>query len=162
MGKILKVKEAIKIAKKIREQNKSVVLAGGCFDILHIGHIKFLENAKKYGDVLFVLLESDTNVKKQKGDNRPINTQTNRAIILSSLTAVDYTVILPELKTDNEYDAIITKIHPSIIATTDNDPHRVHKERQAKQINEKVAYVIKRIYDQSTSKLASLLKGESL
>lgn len=155
MNKILKVKDAIKIAKKIREQNKSIVLVGGCFDILHVGHIKFLENSKKRGDVLFVLLESDTKVRKLKGNNRPINNQQKRALVLSAISYVDFVVILPDLKTDSEYDDVITKIHPDIIATTINDPNIIHKKRQANLIKAKVLSVTKRISDQSTSKIAA-------
>lgn len=162
MSKILKVIEAIKIAKKLRKQNKSIVLAGGCFDILHIGHIKFLENSKKCGDVLFVFLESDKAVRRLKGYNRPINNQENRAIVLSALSSVDFVVMLTNLKKDCEYDKIITKIHPSIIATTPNDSNIIHKKRQAKLIDGKVMYVAKRISDQSTTKIASLATEEIL
>lgn len=157
MSKILEVKEAIKIAKKLREENKSIVLAGGCFDILHLAHVKFLEKAKRRGDVLFILLESDDNVRKLKGKNRPINSQKNRAIVLSSLTSVDYVVLLSNLKTNDQYDTIVTQIQPSIIATTAKDPNILHKMRQAKQVNGKVVSVLQRISDQSTTKLTKLI-----
>lgn len=162
MNKILNLESAIKTAKKLRKQNNSIVLAGGCFDIIHTGHVMFLENARKYGNVLFVFLESDEAVRKLKGNNRPINFQKNRALVLAALSAVDYVIMLPNLKTDREYDEVILKIRPSIIATTAYDPNLEHKKRQAKLINGKVIYVIKKIYDHSTSKLASLLKSETL
>lgn len=157
MSKILKVDAAIKIAKKLREQNKSIVLSGGCFDILHVAHVKFLENAKKQGNILFVLLESDDNVRKLKGKNRPINSLKNRAIVLSSLSSVDYVVQLPNLKNDTDYDRVVSQIRPSIIAITAKDPNIVHKIRQAKQINGKVVRVLQRISDQSTTRLAKLI-----
>lgn len=162
MSKILKVEEAIKIAQKLREQNKSIVLVGGCFDILHVAHVKFLEKSKQKGDVLFVLLESDRSVQKLKGKNRPINTQKNRAIVLSSLFHVDYIVLLPNLKTNDQYDRIVRQINPYIIATTAKDPNILHKMRQAKQINGKVVCVLQKISDQSTTRLARLINQDLL
>ena len=162
MSKILNAEKAIKISKQLREKNKRIVLAGGCFDILHIGHVKFLENAKKLGDVLFVLLESDESVKKLKGKNRPINQQKERAGVLRALETVGHVVLLKNMKTDNDYDSLITQIKPHIIATTQNDPYKKHKERQANLINGKVAYVIQRIKSKSTTKFAKLTKRNSL
>ena len=161
MGKLVNVKQATKLSQKLRSRGRKTVLAGGCFDILHIGHVKFLEKAKQQGDILFVLLESDDNVRKLKGKNRPINTQKNRAMVLSALTSVDYIVLLPNLKTNDQYDTIVSQIHPSIIATTAKDPNILHKKRQANQINGKVVYVLKRISDQSTTRLAKLI-GQDL
>jgi len=162
MNKILKVDAAIKIAKELRQKGSSIVLAGGCFDILHVAHVKFLENAKKQGDALFVLLENDYNVRKLKGRNRPINTQKNRAIVLSSLSCVDYIVQLPNLKNDTDYDKVVSQIRPSIIAITAKDPNIVHKIRQAKQINGKVVSVLQRISDQSTTRLSRLINQDLL
>lgn len=157
MNKIVNVKFAEKISKKLRNEKKTVVVSGGCFDILHIGHIKFLEKAKKEGDFLFLLLESDKTVKKIKGDKRPINSQEDRALILSSISFVDYVVKLPEMKTNHDYDELIRKINPNVIATTKNDPQVVHNKRQAKKINAKVAFVTSRIKNKSTSKLAEII-----
>jgi rfaE bifunctional protein nucleotidyltransferase chain/domain len=157
MGKIINIKQATKLSQKLRSRGKKIVLVGGCFDILHVAHVKFLENAKKHGDVPSVLLENDDNVRKLKGKNRPINSQKNRAIVLSSLTCVDYIVMLPNLSTDTQYDSIISEIQPSIIATTAKDPSISHKIRQAKQVNGKVVRVLQRISDQSTSRLAKLI-----
>ncbi len=71
------------------------VLVGGCFDLLHFGHIKFLEEAKKSGDYLVVALESDENVRRTKGETRPIHTQEQRKAMLESLTCVDEVIMLP-------------------------------------------------------------------
>ncbi len=157
MNKIINVGKAEKISKQLQKQNKVVVVSGGCFDILHIGHIKFLEKAKKEGDFLFILLESDSTVKKLKGNNRPINNQKDRASILSAISYVDFVVLLSEMKTNADYDNLITKIHPNIIATTKNDPQGVHNQRQAKKINAKVSYVTDRIKNKSTSRLAEII-----
>lgn len=157
MNKIINVRKAQKISKKLKEKNKIIVVSGGCFDILHIGHIKFLEKAKKQGDFLFILLENDKNVKKLKGSNRPINNQKERAQVLAAISYIDYVVLLNEMKTNNDYDDLIYKINPDIITTTKNDAQGIHNERQAKKINAKVSYVIDRIENKSTSKLAKII-----
>ena len=162
MDKAINVNQAIKVSKKLRSEGKKIVLAGGVFDILHIGHVKFLKKAKDKGDCLFVLVESDGNVKRIKGKTRPINNQKNRAVILSSLASVDYVVILPNLKTDTEYDKIVTQIRPEIIATTAKDPNILHKKRQANQIKGKVVNVTARISNHSTTKLAKLINQDVL
>ena len=117
--------------------HNSVVLVGGCFDILHLGHITFLKKAKNLGEKLVVLLESDQNIQKNKGNNRPINNQENRAKILESLRMVDQVVKLPEMKTDQDYLKIIKKIKPTIIAVTQNDHNLINKENQAKHVGAK-------------------------
>ncbi len=162
MNKILKVNEVIKVAKQLREQGKSIVLVGGCFDILHAGHVTFLEHAKQQGDFLVVLLESDETIQSTKGENRPIHTQIDRAKVLAALRVVDYIVLLKVLKTDRAYDNLLCKIKPTIIATTKGDPNRTHKERQAKLINAKVSDVMERIENTSTTKLAKLLTKDQL
>lgn len=160
MNQIIKPKEAIKISKEIRDKNKSIVLVGGCFDILHIGHVKFLESAKNLGDILFVLLENDQNVKKLKGVNRPINSQTERAQVLEALKFVDYIILLPNMKNDNDYDKLISRLKPVIIATIESDLLIKHKNRQAKIVGGKVIQVISRLKNKSTSRLARLIEKE--
>lgn len=157
MKKILSIKDAIKISKELRNKNKSIVLVGGFFDILHPGHIKFLENAKKLGDYLLVLLEDDHKAKKTKGPKRPINSQKDRAKILSSLKSIDYVILLKDMTNNIEYDRLIIQMRPSFLATTYGDPYIKHKERQAKLINGKVVCVIKRIYNHSTTKLSKYI-----
>ncbi|MBI2613703.1 MAG: adenylyltransferase/cytidyltransferase family protein [Candidatus Levybacteria bacterium] len=152
-NKILNIKDAIKVSQKLRKQNKSIVLVGGFFDILHTGHIKFLQNAKKQGDYLFVFLEDDRKARKTKGPKRPINSQKDRAKILSTLRSVDYVIMLKNMTNDNQYDKIIVQIAPAIIATTYADPYINHKKRQAKLVGGKIMFVIQRHDNYSTSKL---------
>ncbi|MCL5435360.1 MAG: adenylyltransferase/cytidyltransferase family protein [Patescibacteria group bacterium] len=161
MNRIITTEKAIKISKKLKRMGKRVVLAGGVFDILHIGHIKFLEAAKKRGDVLFVLLENDENVKKYKGENRPINSQANRALLLSALKPIDYVVLLKEMKGNSDYDNLVINLKPDVIATTKKSPQEIHNKRQAKLINAEVASVINRILDKSTTKLADIIAKEN-
>lgn len=160
MSKVVTIEQASEISKKLQNQGKTVVVAGGCFDILHIGHVNFLTEAKKQGDALFVLLESDANIKKQKGQDRPIYTQKDRAAMLAALSMVDYVVLLPEMIRDKDYDDVLISLKPAIIATTIGDPNRSHKERQAALVNGKVVDVIDRITHTSTSRLAALLSKE--
>ena len=141
----------------MESKNDKIVLVGGCFDVLHLGHITFLEKAKKLGDKLIVLLESDENIKKEKGKNRPINNQKNRAKMLMSLKAVDKVIKLPEMKTDGEYVALIKKISPSIIAITDGDKRILQKKEQAKIIGAKLVVVTKLIPQQSTSRVIEII-----
>lgn len=159
MNKIVSIKEAIDISNKLKNQRKSIVLAGGCFDILHIGHIEFLEKAKKEGDYLFILLESDKSLRKLKGKNRPFNSHEDRAKLLSGLETINYIILLPEFRNE-QYDELITKIKPDTIATTRGDPARYHKERQAKMINAKLIDVIEKISNKSTSRLVKILKKD--
>lgn len=158
MKKIINPEEVSSLSKKLHAENKSIVIVGGCFDILHAGHIKFLENAKKTADFLFVLLENDKSVKKMKGNRRPINTQGERALILSAISFVDYVVLLAEMTKDEEYDTLIAEISPEVIATTNHDPNVRHKERQAKKIGAKLKFVTRRIPNTSSSRLAELLE----
>lgn len=84
------------LLKNLRAEHKTIVTTNGCFDILHAGHVRYLEQAKKFGDVLIVALNSDKSVKKIKGESRPINNENDRAEVLSALRSVDYVVIFDE------------------------------------------------------------------
>ena len=158
MDKILTIKEAIRLTRKLKNDGKTIVLAGGCFDILHIGHLEFLKKAKEKGNILIVLLESDENVKKLKGIKRPFHNQKDRAEILSFISLIDYVVLLPYLKT-NEYDDIVIRIKPDSIATTKGDKNRMHKERQAKKIQGVVYDVIPRIKNMSSDRKSTRLNS---
>jgi D-beta-D-heptose 7-phosphate kinase / D-beta-D-heptose 1-phosphate adenosyltransferase len=88
--------EISSIVKSLKNKGRKIVFTNGCFDILHIGHIKYLEEAKKCGDILIVGLNSDNSIKRIKGNNRPINNQSDRGYLLASLEIVDYVVIFDE------------------------------------------------------------------
>ncbi len=133
-----------------------IVLTGGCFDILHVGHVRFLSEAKKMGDYLIVLLESDKNVKKLKGENRPVFIQKERAEMLSALRSVDLVVLLPPMRNDSDYLSLIRIIKPDAIVVTENDPNIEKKTGQTKKIGGELE-VISSIKTLSTSKLAKIL-----
>ena len=105
------LKDNINFLKKIKEENKKIVFTNGCFDILHVGHVRYLSKAKKLGNILIVGLNSDQSVKKLKGDNRPINIFEDRAMLLSSLRFVDLVIIFEEKTPEN----LIKKIKPDIL-----------------------------------------------
>lgn len=161
MGKILNPEQAINTANTLRKHGKSIVLVGGFFDILHVGHIRFLQKAKEKGDILMVLLESDETAKKTKGKNRPINNQKVRAEILASLEYVNFIITLPTMKKDQKYDKLIAQIKPAVLATTENDPNAAHKVRQAKLVGGKIMYVIGKVSNQSTSRLIRIIEKEN-
>jgi len=96
MGKIVTLSEAITIREKIKKNGEKIVFTNGCFDILHKGHIFYLKESAKLGDYLFVGINSDSSVKIIKGENRPIFSEMERALILSSLEFVDYVIIFNE------------------------------------------------------------------
>jgi rfaE bifunctional protein nucleotidyltransferase chain/domain len=81
---------------ELHSQGKTVVTTNGCFDILHVGHVRYLEKTKTFADVLIVLLNSDKSVRSIKGPSRPINCEEDRAEILSALRCVDYVVLFDE------------------------------------------------------------------
>lgn len=95
-GKILLLEEALNYREELKRRNKKVVFTNGCFDIIHYGHIKYLFEAAKLGDSLFIGLNSDSSVKKLKGEKRPINPEKERAEILASIECVDVVIIFNE------------------------------------------------------------------
>ena len=135
MNKIITIDKVAQISEKLHKQNKKIILTGGCFDILHAGHIKFLNEAKNKADALFLLLESDESIKKIKGDKRPINTQKNRSIVLSALSAVDYIIPLQGVTKGKVYDKLIVQIKPAFIAITIGDENIEKREKQCKLVN---------------------------
>jgi len=139
-----------------RKSKGRIVLVGGCFDILHIGHVRFLSKARGMGDYLMLLLESDENVKKLKGKNRPVSNQKQRAEVLSSLTVVDLIVLLPVMDNDNDYLNLVTEIKPDVIVLTKGDPLVDKKRLQAKRVGAKLKIIpVTKTF--STSKLAKIL-----
>lgn len=137
----------------MNRKDKTTVLVGGCFDVLHPGHVIFLEKAKKAGDILIVMLESDQKIRKIKGIHRPVHNQKERELVLKALKSVDVVIPLPFIDSDQEYDKIIQKIKPNIIAATAGDPQNHHKVRSAKLAGAKLKFVTKLIGQHSTSRI---------
>lgn len=153
MQKIIRFQEVASLSQELHKLKKKIVVVGGCFDLLHLGHVVFLEKAKKAGDCLIVLLESDKKVKLLKGYDRPLHTQQERAKVLAALTVVDYVVLLPFFETEKDYDEIIGLIKPDSIALTRGyDGYEYHK-RSAKLSGASIKYVVKMTGNHSTSRI---------
>jgi rfaE bifunctional protein nucleotidyltransferase chain/domain len=132
------------------------VLVGGCFDLLHFGHISFLKQAKTLGDYLIVALESDENVRRMKGEARPIHTQKQRKEMLESLLFIDEVIPLPTMHNDSDYYELVRKIKPSVVAITQGDTAKVKKTEQAQEVGAQLIEIPK-IHTPSTSQLVKLL-----
>lgn len=111
MGKLVTQDEIIKIVRDLQQEGKTVVTTNGCYDILHVGHVRYLQKTKEFADYSVIMLNSDISVKKNKGDNRPINTQSDRAEILCALSCVDYVVIFDEKSPCELLDKIKPNFH---------------------------------------------------
>lgn len=96
MGKIAEREKLDTLSQELKTKGKTIVTTNGCFDILHVGHVRILQEAKSLGDVLIVGLNSDESVQKLKGPSRPINNQADRAELLAALACVDYVTIFGE------------------------------------------------------------------
>ena len=103
---ILDILELSSIVNTLKQDGKRIVFTNGCFDIIHVGHVRYLKEARELGDVLDVGLNSDISVRTIKGNNRPIVPQGERAEVLSSLKYVDYVVIFGEPDPYNTIAAI--------------------------------------------------------
>jgi rfaE bifunctional protein nucleotidyltransferase chain/domain len=119
--KILTIEEMRAERDKLVAQGKHLVFTNGCFDILHRGHITYLAFARNQGDALVVGLNTDASVKANKGDDRPINSEEDRAYVLGSLRAVDYIVLFG----DKEPKDIIAKILPQVLVKGSDWAHYV-------------------------------------
>ncbi len=108
---LLSQRDMQKKVKELQESGKKVVFTNGVFDILHVGHLTYLEEARKLGDVLIVGVNSDRSVKTNKGDKRPINPEKNRAEMLLGLKFVDFTVIFDEKTPENLLSLLKPDIH---------------------------------------------------
>ena len=104
-------KENLNAINNLKSEKKKIVFTNGCFDLLHVGHIRYLSNAKKLGDFLIVGLNSDESVKILKGQNRPINQFEDRAMLLSALRSVDLVIMFEEQTPEN----LINKIVPDVL-----------------------------------------------
>lgn len=142
--------EISSIVSGLKNRNRKIIFTNGCFDILHLGHIKYLEEAKSFGDVLIVGLNSDSSIRKIKGNGRPINNQDERAYILASLQMVDYLVIFDE---DTPYE-LIKLITPDILVKGgDYEGKEVVGQDIAKDLK-----IVKLIKGRSTSNTIKMMK----
>ena len=128
--KIVERSHLPELARNLRAQTKKVVFANGCFDILHVGHVRYLQGARSEGDALIVGVNADSSVCRLKGPGRPILDEGARALLVAALRAVDYVVIFPE----PNVEALLEELRPDVHAkgtdyTADTVPERATAER---------------------------------
>jgi len=108
--KIKALEEMRRIRTGMRMQGKKLVFTNGCFDILHVGHVRYLNQARALGDALVVAINSDRSVRENKGESRPLVREAERAEILSALACVDYVIIFDEATPQAVIDAIVPDV----------------------------------------------------
>jgi rfaE bifunctional protein nucleotidyltransferase chain/domain len=128
---LLTVDEAAALADRLRAAGRRIVLANGCFDLLHVGHVRYLGEARALGDVLFVGLNSDPAVRRLKGPGRPLLPAAERAEILAALRAVDHVVLFE----DDTADRLVRRLRPHVHAKgTDYTPESVPEEASVRAV----------------------------
>lgn len=112
MGRVAPLDELVRLRSELASRGQRVVLTNGCFDLLHVGHVRYLRQARALGDVLIVGLNDDASVARLKGPSRPVVGQDDRAELVASMGCVDYVVIFPE----DTAEALVTALKPDIYA----------------------------------------------
>jgi rfaE bifunctional protein nucleotidyltransferase chain/domain len=112
MGRVLDLEGARAVAEKARAAGRRVVLANGCFDLLHVGHVRYLEDARALGDLLIVGVNGDDAVRRLKGPGRPLMPAAERAEMLAALRAVDHVVVFD----DDTADGLVALLRPAVHA----------------------------------------------
>jgi len=109
--KIVTFADAGRVAARHRQENRRIVFTNGCFDLLHIGHVRYLEDARGQGDLLFIGLNSDDSVRRLKGPERPVVPEAQRALVLAALSCVDYIAIFD----DDSPLGLISAVLPDVL-----------------------------------------------
>ena len=123
--KIVELEELSNRCEKLRSAGKKIVATNGCFDLLHVGHVRYLQAARALGDLLVVGLNGDRSVRELKGAGRPITTQSDRAEILAALACVDLVTIFPEIRAAK----FLAAVHPAVyVKGGDYTPRTLNEE----------------------------------
>jgi rfaE bifunctional protein nucleotidyltransferase chain/domain len=127
-AKIVSVEEFAATSEKLRAAGKKLVVTNGCFDLLHLGHVKYLQEARDLGDALAVGINSDASVRALKGEGRPLNTEGDRAAVVAALACVDYVTIFPEERATR----FLAATHPAIyVKGGDYKTNTLNREERA-------------------------------
>src|SRR5689334_20603267 len=110
-GKIVSIEELHRERERLRAEGKRLVFTNGCFDILHVGHVRYLQSARSLGDALLVAINSDPSVRELKGPGRPVMNEHERAEMLAALSAVDYVTIFDDISPRS----LIAEVLPDIL-----------------------------------------------
>jgi rfaE bifunctional protein nucleotidyltransferase chain/domain len=134
--RVLDLDAAVAVAQVARAAGRRVVLANGCFDLLHVGHVRYLEGARALGDLLIVGVNSDASVRRLKGPGRPLMPAEERAELLLALRAVDHVVLFD----DDTADRLVARLRPAIHAKgTDYTPDSVPERAAIAAVGGRVA-----------------------
>lgn len=135
-GKILTLETLVAQLAQERRGGRTVVLANGCFDLLHVGHLRYLEGAKRLGDILVVGVNSDRSVGELKGRGRPLLCEETRAMLVGSFSCVDYVFLFDDLTLERTIRHLRPDVH---CKGTDYDPHRVPERETVRSLGGRVA-----------------------
>ena len=142
----------------LKNNNKKIILSSGCYDIIHVGHLNTLREAKKLGDILMICISSDEQIKKLKGSNRPINNYKDRIDLFKTISYVDYIIIYNEVDIENELTLgnIMKTVNPFYWVKGDdyNELEIIKKHPYLKNIK-----LIKNIEDKSTTNIINKIKN---
>ncbi len=138
----------------LKKINKKIVMTNGCFDILHAGHVRYLKESKKFGDILIVGLNSDISVRALKGPERPINNQDDRAEVLSGLESVDYIILFDEISPKT----LLDKVKPDIYTKGADYTEETLPEAETIMKNGGEIKFIKLVEGKSTTKIIDKIK----
>jgi D-beta-D-heptose 7-phosphate kinase/D-beta-D-heptose 1-phosphate adenosyltransferase len=145
--------EILEIRKQLKADNKKVVFTNGCFDLIHAGHVDYLSKAKAMGDVLIVGLNSDSSIRRIKGEKRPITPEIERAFVISNLKAVDYVTLFDE---DTPFEIINTLIPDILVKGADWSIDKI-VGRDVVEYNGGEVKTIEFVNEQSTSNIIKLI-----
>ncbi len=155
MGRTIALDELASEVEALRARGEKIVLANGCFDVLHVGHVRYLQGARAEGDILVVAVNGDDAVRQLKGDGRPVMPATERAEILAAIEGVDFVTIFETLTVE----PVLRAIHPDVHAKgTDYTPETVPERAIVAEYGGRVA-IVGDPKDHSTSEVLERMKG---
>lgn len=132
--KVLSVAELARVSDQLRVDGKKLVVTNGCFDLLHVGHVRYLQAARALGDALAVGVNGDASVRALKGESRPLNSEHDRAEVLAALECVDYVAVFPEVRATR----LLEEVRPAVyVKGGDYTPETLHAEER--QVLEQIA-----------------------
>jgi len=153
-SKIQRLKDLKQIVGILKKQGKKIVFTNGCFDLLHIGHVRYLQEAKSLGDILIVAINSDESVRKIKGKGRPITPADERAEILAALECVDYVTIFHETLPNRLIEDLKPDIH---VKGGDYSINELPEAKIVKSYGGKVV-ITNKVKNRSTTKIIEYIK----
>lgn len=137
-SKVTTLPALMEVCAQARREKKTIAFANGCFDLLHVGHTRYLQAARAEGDLLIVGINADASVRKLKGPHRPLQNEEDRALLVAALHAVDWVVIFPEDTVDN----LLLSLKPDVQCKgTDYTPETVPERETVKSYGGRVAIV---------------------